>query len=135
MVPHLKKIAICMVRIERSNESKIKRLSLSKRKRILCYCTGLFQLIIRFITKWISLQIKNDTAPRRKQDEAVATNHYGKDFADLNQIDLEKKYSARELLNQLRSRTFQPFPSAYFVENGKKVYVRVQLEYASDNES
>ena len=80
-------------------------------------------------------QIKNDTAPRRKQDEAVATNHYGKDFADLNQIDLEKKYSARELLNQLRSRTFQPFPSAYFVENGKKVYVRVQLEYASDNES
>jgi len=79
-------------------------------------------------------KIKTDTAPRQKQDESAATIHYGKNFASLNQIDLEKKYTAAELINLLRSRTFRPFPAAYFMENGKKVYVRVQLEYGPDDQ-
>jgi methionyl-tRNA formyltransferase len=47
----------------------------------------------------------------------------------IDEIVLDRSYSAKELLNLLRARTFPPYPSAYFMDNGRKVFVRVQLEY------
>lgn len=80
--------------------------------------------------------IKNGTTSRVKQDESKTTSHYAKDLRKLDLIDLDRKYTARELINILRARTFPPHPSAYFVdENGRKVYVRVQLEYAEEDKA
>ena len=58
--------------------------------------------------------------------------HFAKEFKNLDVIDLEKEYKARDLLNLLRARTFRPNPSAYFVEKGRKVFVRVELEYEEE---
>ena len=81
-------------------------------------------------------KIKDGTADRIKQDDSKKTLHYGKDFQKLDIIHLEKEYTARALIDLLRARTFPPHPSAYFVdENGRKVYVRVQLEYAEDGKA
>jgi len=57
------------------------------------------------------------------------TFHLDKDFAELDLINLDKHYLGRDLINLLRARTFKPYPAAYFMENGRKVYVRVELEY------
>ncbi len=77
--------------------------------------------------------IKKGKINRIKQDSSKATSHRAKDLQKLDVIDLEKKYTAGELINLLRARTFLPHPSAYFIDNdGRKVYVRVNLEYAGD---
>ncbi len=76
-------------------------------------------------------EIKSGNIKRKPQDNSKATFHYAKDLKKLDEIRLDEDYKARDLLNILRARTFPPYPSAYFIdEDGRKVYVRLQLEYA-----
>jgi methionyl-tRNA formyltransferase len=85
------------------------------------------ELVELFKATWPS--IKAGTAPIVKQDDGKATFHRAKDFSLLDEIKLDRKYTARDLINLLRARTFPPYPSAYFVDaQGKKIYVRIQLE-------
>ena len=49
-------------------------------------------------------------------------------MASIDEIDLDRAYQARDLLNILRARTFPPYPGAFFRENGRKIYVRLELE-------
>jgi len=80
--------------------------------------------------------IKNRKVKRAKQDGSKVTSHYSKDLSKLDVIDLNKQYTARELINLLRARTFPPHPSVYFIDdNGRKVSVRVQLEYTGDDKA
>ena len=75
-------------------------------------------------------KIKKGVHLRVKQDHSGATFHLAKELRRLDEIDLNKFYKAKDLINILRARTFPPYPSAYFIQSGKKVYARVQLEYA-----
>jgi len=80
-----------------------------------------------FKTAWP--KIRSGSAERTPQDNYQATFRYARDLKILGAIDLNKRYLAMDLINILRARTFPPFPSAYFIdENGKKIYIRVQLE-------
>jgi len=75
-------------------------------------------------------KIKDGTVERIKQNSDKGTFHYGKEFQRLDLIELDKKYTGRELINQIRSRTFRPHPASYFIDdNGRKVFLRLQLEY------
>ena len=50
----------------------------------------------------------------------------------MNQIDainLDKTYTARELIDVIRARTFEPYKGAYFVDQERKIYMRMQLFY------
>ena len=79
-------------------------------------------------------KIRSGKAKRIKQEDSKATFHYARDFSRLNVIELEKKYTGREIIDLLRARTFYPYPSAYFIdENNKKVHARIQLEYAESD--
>ena len=79
-------------------------------------------------------KILDGTAPRVPQDGTKATFRYAREFSDLDVIDLDRAYTGRDLINRLRARTFPPHPSAYFIDGqGRKVYVRVQLEYGADD--
>ncbi len=62
------------------------------------------------------------------QDPSSGTVHRAADTAGIDEIDLDRSYPARDLLNVLRARTFPPHPGAFFRENGKKIYARVELE-------
>lgn len=70
----------------------------------------------------------------KKQDDSKATFHMAADRLPLEKLDLDKPTTGRQFLNLLRARTFPPFPSCYFEEDGKKIYVRVQLSYEEDTE-
>ncbi len=59
--------------------------------------------------------------------KAKATHHFAREVAELDCIDLKKKYSGGDLINQLRSRSFKDRSYAYFLHKGKKIYVRVEL--------
>jgi methionyl-tRNA formyltransferase len=71
--------------------------------------------------------IEAGTAPRRRQ-EGPGTSHRVRDLERIDEIDLDRSYRARDLLDVLRARTFSPHKGAFFRAEGKRVYVRVCLE-------
>lgn len=76
--------------------------------------------------------IKNGKIVRRPQNIGDGTYHKTRDVDKIDEIHLEKKYSGRELINILRARTFPPYCGAYFEENGKRIYMKLELEYGKD---
>jgi methionyl-tRNA formyltransferase len=73
--------------------------------------------------------ISSGSVSRVEQEKEEGTYHRSDDVEEIDEIDLDASYKARDLINILRARTFPPHESAYFEENGKKVYIRVDLEY------
>ena len=59
--------------------------------------------------------------------EEEGTLHYTKDFSTLNEIYLDKKYNALDLINILRAKTFPPHKGAYFILDGKKYYIEIKI--------
>lgn len=82
-----------------------------------------------FKDEWAN--IKSNQHQNIKQNKK-GTFHTSEDFKSLGEIDLDKKYTALELINLLRAKTFPPFPSAYFIWKNKKVYININLKYEND---
>jgi methionyl-tRNA formyltransferase len=66
------------------------------------------------------------------QISTEGTYHRTEDVDRFDEIRLDDTYTARELINLLRARTFPPHRGAYFNDDGRKVYVRSQLLYEED---
>ena len=64
---------------------------------------------------------------RLSQNIEDGTYHKTEDVQGIDEIDLDEYYKAKTLINILRARTFPPYKGAYFIQNGKKVYLRLQL--------
>lgn len=73
--------------------------------------------------------IRSSTAPRKNQKKSPATYHRTQDTDEIDLIDLDRKYLARELIDILRARTFPPYHGAYYYEGGRKICLRLQLYY------
>jgi methionyl-tRNA formyltransferase len=67
--------------------------------------------------------------PRIPQDKREGTCHRTQDVERIDAIDLDRMYTAGELIDIIRARTFPPYPGAYFMHQGRKVYLRLQLLY------
>jgi methionyl-tRNA formyltransferase len=48
--------------------------------------------------------------------------------AKLDEIDLDRNVSARELINILRARTFPPYRGAYFLCDGRRIFLSLTLQ-------
>ena len=73
--------------------------------------------------------VRAGKAPRTPQRGETGTYHRTDDVEAIDEIDLNRAYVARDLINVLRARTFPPYKGAYFTANGKRVYMRLGLEY------
>ncbi|HEX5000803.1 MAG TPA: formyltransferase family protein [Terriglobia bacterium] len=78
--------------------------------------------------------IQSGRIPRAPQDASQGSFHLGRELDSASQIDLEKRYSARDLLNLLRARTFPPHPAAWFIDGNEKYEVRVSIRRIPDPE-
>jgi methionyl-tRNA formyltransferase len=76
--------------------------------------------------------IREGKVIRRPQPDG-GTTHRVRDLQAIDRIDLDGQYAGRKLLDILRARTFSGFSGAYFVENGRRVFVSVKLEYGDDS--
>jgi methionyl-tRNA formyltransferase len=72
-------------------------------------------------------KIAAGNAQRIPQIKDEGTSHRMRDVDEIDEIDLEATYKARDLIDLLRARTFPPYPGAYFTENDTRVYLRLQL--------
>jgi len=77
-------------------------------------------------------QIRSGQATKVVQDSSEGTYHRTKDVERIDEIDLDETYTARDLINILRACTFPPYSGAYFVENGKRIYLRLELLYEEE---
>jgi len=73
--------------------------------------------------------IRSGQAPRVPQRKGEGTYHRTSDVDKIDRIDLNRTYTARELIDIIRARTFPPYPGAYFEHQGRKIYLRLQLLY------
>jgi methionyl-tRNA formyltransferase len=71
--------------------------------------------------------IRSGHPPRIPQNRAGGTVHRVADVARIDEIKLDRMYTARQLIDILRARTFPPHPGAYFREGSRKIYLRLQL--------
>ncbi len=76
--------------------------------------------------------VRSERPPRVSQDKGAGTTHRTDDVKQIDEIELDRKYMARELINILRARTFPPYPGSFFVHEGRKIYLRIQLQYEED---
>lgn len=72
-------------------------------------------------------QIKQGSINPIKQNKDEGTVHKVKDFEKLCQVELDKQYTGRELLNRLRALTFPPYHNAYVIINGERFYLRLEI--------
>jgi methionyl-tRNA formyltransferase len=76
--------------------------------------------------------IKAGKAPRHPQIKEAGTFHLTKDVEAIDEIELDRRYLARDLINLFRARTFPPYKGAYFMDQGRRVYLRLQLMYGEE---
>lgn len=75
--------------------------------------------------------IKGGNIPRKPQNLNLGSFHKRKELDSASRIDLEMSYKARHLLNILRARTFFPHQAAWFIENGHRYEVRIEIKEVS----
>jgi len=73
--------------------------------------------------------VKAGEAEIVEQTVEEGSHHHARDVEKIDEIQLDRPYIAKELIDILRARTFPPYPGAYMVVNNRKVYLRLQLMY------
>jgi len=71
--------------------------------------------------------IRDGKTPRLPQDPAEGTTHRIADVERIDRIDPDRKYTARELIDIIRARTFAGYRGAYFVHEGRRIHLSLQL--------
>jgi len=79
--------------------------------------------------------IKSGKLRRKPQQKNVGSLHFRKEIEAASRIDLDKKYKARDLLNIIRARTFFPHPGAWFIDDGERYEVRIDIKKSNKQES
>lgn len=73
--------------------------------------------------------IRAGKAQRIIQNKGAGTYHITRDVDLIDAIDLDETYTGRQLIDVIRARTFEPYKGAYFVDQERKIYMRMQLFY------
>ena len=76
--------------------------------------------------------IRTNRAPRFAQPRDAGSYHRIADVEQIDRIDLDRNYTAKELIDIIRARTFPPFRGAFFEHQGKRIYLRLKLLYEDE---
>lgn len=95
------------------------------------YDRTLLEIVTLFKGIWPG--IKDGTAKRipQKKMKEIPIFHLLKDVDKLDKVDLEKKYTGKELIDLLRARSYKNRFFSYFMVKGKKIFVRIELSEKS----
>ena len=76
--------------------------------------------------------IRNFKFSLKKQNLSKGSFHYEKEMHDASIIDLNKNFTAKELLNLLRARTMDGYPGCYFYEDSNKYEINISINKLKD---
>jgi len=82
-------------------------------------------------------EIRDGVAETIEQSPDEGTHHRKSDFVSLWELDREETVTAGEFIDRLRALTFPPYKNAYFIEDGKKYYIEIDIipEETAEQES
>lgn len=80
-----------------------------------------------FKRNWPSL--REGRTSRLPQSGEHGSFHRKVDLELIREIQPDQKYTARELIDIIRACTFPPHQGAFFVDDGRKVFLNLHLEY------
>lgn len=75
--------------------------------------------------------LRSGVIPRVPQDISKGSLHYAREIDAVSKIDLERSYTARDLLNLLRARTFPGYPACHFEDGGDEYEISVKIKRKS----
>ena len=84
-----------------------------------------------FIDKY--KEIKEGKYKRVKQDDSIKSFRLAKEMDIASKIHLDNIYSARNLINLLRAKSFPPHPGIWFEEDGVKYEMFINIKKLSNN--
>jgi methionyl-tRNA formyltransferase len=90
------------------------------------YAKGLSHMMALFKETYPRLRAGNITP--EVQDGTLATSHKAAELDGASRIDLDATYTARQLLNLIRARTFQGHPACWFEDRGDTFEVTVTIK-------
>ena len=64
------------------------------------------------------------------QNNYFASFHLGRELETATEIELDNQYTARDLLNRIRAKTFSGYAPAFFYDNGQKYEVTINIKRA-----
>lgn len=73
-------------------------------------------------------EIRTGRIPRHRQELATGSFHLGRELEPASVIELDRQYSARELLNLIRARTFPPYSGVRFQDGTAHYQVRISIQ-------
>ena len=76
--------------------------------------------------------LRSGQGPRLPQEPSAGTHHRVRDLEAIDEIDLDRTYKARDLINILRARTFPPYSGAFFRHGARRVHLQLMLGYDRD---
>jgi methionyl-tRNA formyltransferase len=65
--------------------------------------------------------------PRLMPQSGDGSFHYQKELEPAKEIDLNREYFAKDLINLLRAGTFEAYPSCFFKDNGEVYEIRLTI--------
>lgn len=77
--------------------------------------------------KSIYAEIRSGCFSAKSQDSENASYHHSKELEGASQIKLDESYRARDLINLMRARTFRGYPGSWFIEDGIKYEVFIEI--------
>jgi methionyl-tRNA formyltransferase len=70
--------------------------------------------------------VRAGRAPREPQEKGGSV-HRVRDVEAVDEIDLDRTYRARDLIDLLRARSFPPYAGAFFRDRGRRIYLELTL--------
>lgn len=83
------------------------------------------KIVTLFLNNWDKI-LSGEIKPFQ-QDEKLAIYRPKKAILDLDYINLDQTFKARDLINLLRARSFGDLGFAYYEENGEKIYMNLRV--------
>lgn len=91
------------------------------------YDKTLIEIVKLFKEQWPLIKKGENAIIPQSKFHDKPTFHLAKDLEKLDKIDLDRKYTGRQLINILKSRSYKDRFFSYYFDRGKKVFIRVEL--------
>lgn len=75
---------------------------------------------------WSQLEVR--PIESKPQQPGVGTFHRKADVTSIDNIDLDQFYTGRQLIDLMRARTFEEVRGTFFLNEGRRIFVRLALE-------
>lgn len=99
------------------------------------YDKTLRKIVILFKKEWPKIKRQRNKRIPQSGFPEVPTSHKAIDVNSLDEIDLSKTYTGKQLINILRSRSYSDRYYNYYIESGRKVYIKILCSARSNTKT